>query len=302
MVVDVQTHVMRRAFSKKPMSWHFGWHECPPALLVAEMDDAGVDRAILISYDAENIHLDLEGDLSNFDGDKDYFTAGVREFPDRLIWYTDHIDPKKQDYMLEVEKDIAAGAQGIKLFPAYQDVLPWDERFFPLYQTCTDRNLPIIMAFEHWNTPRSKACMTDYAAFLKGFEEKVVRNFSRLRFLLTHWGCFTWSNPPAQRPPYPGMRELATLVKRYDTLATDIAAITFLFDRDYPFPTAQQFFQALVDAVGAEKIMWGTDWPWTDANAMYRQCLRFVTHECRFLNDRQKELILSKNAVAFLDI
>jgi predicted TIM-barrel fold metal-dependent hydrolase len=85
-------------------------------------------------------------------------------------------------------------------------------------------------------------------------------------------------------------------------LATDIAAITFLFDRDYPFPKAQAFFRTLVDAVEAERIMWATDWPWTEGNARYRQCLRFVTHECRFLNDRQRELILAENAVDFLNI
>ena len=65
---------------------------------------------------------------------------------------------------------------------------------------------------------------------------------------------------------------------------------------------ALSYFTSLVNALGAERILWGTDWPPTSRHLTYRQALEVVRAFAPTLNDGQRAHILGANAGHLLGI
>ena len=75
--------------------------------------------------------------------------------------------------------------------------------------------------------------------------------------------------------------------------------ITWLFnDEFYPYPSAVKAFRQAISAVGAEKLMWGSDYPRTMTAITYRMSLDFLLFSDE-LTEKEKNLILGENAKAF---
>lgn len=292
MIVDVQTHLIRpsRMVPKGASS----------QMLLAAMDAANVDKAVIISYEGKDILPDTERDPTAL-GDtsvEDYYRAQAA-YPDRFVWFIDSIDPRDDDYICQVERDLARGAQGIKMFPAYVETLPNDPRYKRLYDLCRERQLPIIIAFEHWNNPEWGACVRNYEEFLGTFAS-VAEAYPDVKFLLTHWGCFSWGEQQEAHaePPFPLLPALVDLMGKYEDLLTDIAAHQFIFKP----PTSRALLEQLVEHLGADRVLYATDWPWGDSSpdAMVND-VAFVKN-APFLDEEQKASILGLNACRFLGI
>jgi len=73
----------------------------------------------------------------------------------------------------------------------------------------------------------------------------------------------------------------------------------FTFRQRYPFHQVQESLQAAVEAVGASKIAWGSDYPRPGlvVDASYKQQLEFITVECDFLSEEQRQQILGGTAL-----
>ena len=68
-------------------------------------------------------------------------------------------------------------------------------------------------------------------------------------------------------------REMIAL-GRHDNVWFDVAALTdFYREEGVPFPTAQQMVRRVMDAFGAEKLLWGSDAPGTLSTVTYRQMM-----------------------------
>ena len=75
--------------------------------------------------------------------------------------------------------------------------------------------------------------------------------------------------------------------------------ITWLYNSEfYPYPSAVKAFREAIRLVGAEKLMWGSDYPRTMTAITYRMSLDFLMFSTE-LSEREKELILGENARAF---
>jgi predicted TIM-barrel fold metal-dependent hydrolase len=88
------------------------------------------------------------------------------------------------------------------------------------------------------------------------------------------------------------------LIKRHGNLSTDIAAHQFLFKSS----TSRALLEQLVEHVGAERVLYATDWPWGDSSpeAMVNN-VAFV-RDATFLDEAQKASILGLNACRSLGI
>ncbi len=100
---------------------HYTWHEHDAALLVEHMDAVGVSKTFLISYDAEDTRWSSQqrGLLEDFAGGRKYTLLGVREFPDRFWWFNTLKSPRVHPTLDLIDRDLADGADGFKLFPAF---------------------------------------------------------------------------------------------------------------------------------------------------------------------------------------
>jgi L-fuconolactonase len=63
----------------------------------------------------------------------------------------------------------------------------------------------------------------------------------------------------------------------------------------YPYPTAQRRFRELYEAVGAGRLVWGSNYPVVARACTWREALDFVRVECDFLAAQDRDAILGGN-------
>src|SRR5690606_2322877 len=63
----------------------------------------------------------------------------------------------------------------------------------------------------------------------------------------------------------------------------------------YPFPVAREHLKRLVDRVGAERLIWGSNFPNVRRACTYRQALDFIRVQCDFLTEKERAGLLGDN-------
>ncbi|MCC6943783.1 MAG: hypothetical protein IT335_04340, partial [Thermomicrobiales bacterium] len=129
MIIDTETHVLIFSWPhatnpSQSMVKHHTWHEHSGDLLVAEMDNAGVDKTVLISYDIDDVIWAWERKgfgVEDMAGGKKYTLQFIRKYPDRFIWFTTIKPPARANHLEVLRADIEQGVQGVKLFPAHME-------------------------------------------------------------------------------------------------------------------------------------------------------------------------------------
>ena len=118
--------------------------------------------------------------------------------------------------------------------------------------------------------------------------EEIIAAHPHLRIIIGHFGMVT-------RPNWMSQIQLA----RHENVFVESGGITWLFnDEFYPFPSAVRAIKEAADAVGMEKLMWGSDYPRTITAITYKMSYDFVT-KSKELTDNEKKLFLSENAKRF---
>ena len=118
--------------------------------------------------------------------------------------------------------------------------------------------------------------------------EEIIQECPRLKVAIGHFGMVT-------RPDWLSQIQLA----RHENVYVESGGITWLFnDEFYPFPSAIKAIKEAADAVGMEKLMWGSDYPRTITAITYKMSYDFVTKSTE-LTDDEKRLFLCDNAKQF---
>ena len=118
--------------------------------------------------------------------------------------------------------------------------------------------------------------------------EEIIQECPRLKVAIGHFGMVT-------RPDWLSQIRLA----RHENVYVESGGITWLFnDEFYPFPSAIKAIKEAADAVGMEKLMWGSDYPRTITAITYKMSYDFVTKSTE-LTDDEKRLFLCDNAKQF---
>ena len=106
--------------------------------MIEEFDRAGVEKAVLLGWDAET--------GSGLPRVPNEYVAGlVDKAPDRFIGFAG-VDPHKgKDAEIELRRSVTdLGLCGVKLHPIVQRFFPNDERFYPLWRTCEELEIPVL--------------------------------------------------------------------------------------------------------------------------------------------------------------
>lgn len=127
----------------------------------------------------------------------------------------------------------------------------------------------------------------------------VLAQYSNIRIVVAHLGDTSGLPDGEHEATWLGWIEF---VKQHELAAFDAQPFSFSFikrglDPEYPFPKWQtEIFQRVVQMVGASKIMWGLDGPWSLRFLTYRQAIDVIRRHCSFLSLEEKELVLGENA------
>ena len=310
MVIDSHVHVFDRsvpgARDNFPLwpgnAWGGGGSN-----LIQQMDEAGIDRSVLISYTPTDVMAHYHPDqrdqkLAVFQHylSREYAVQTWREFPDRLYWFADSIDPRVPGYVERSARDLDEGAAGLKLLPLFVDTEMGDPSWRPIFELLQERNRPCIIdlswwyAQNPWFAPSVYDKFDSFTEYVQGLRE-LVSDFPDVRIQLAHYGT-----PRLRESGFPELRyelleEPIDLIRTFPNITCDLAAYQHVIEEGEPFPywSALKILEILVQGLDITKIHWGTDWPYLGRQA-YPELIRAI-REVAFLKPGEADLILGLN-------
>ncbi len=302
-IIDMHTHLLRRVrpplsrdvdMRANPLTSHYTWHEHNGDLLVQEMNVAGVSQSLVKTYAAADLAIALRRfgmDPADFETGEDYMLPWIRKYPDRFLWAA-VFNPTRADMMSEWKRRIEGDELKAVVFrPPFFPRNPInDSTHRELLEWCSANGKPVMMTFEGIVPPETP----DQAQYLAWFGD-VVDAFPRIRFALMHMGF----DELAQLARVPMFRLVNDLNERHRNVWFETALHV---DYTYPYRGYLEKLEMLYQAVGRDRIMWSTDWPWTEPWSKYFQHVQAVLENAHFLSEGEKRLFFGENAVTYLGI
>ena len=267
-VIDAHIHLIQPFDSAGRPQGYSVWKEDGTAKptsaedFIALMDACGIDQAFYISWSPE----DIPSDLSR----KGIDPVSVREtmnvtYPldamqrcgERFYWFPCHLGPAVPDHMAQARRNLEAGAAGLKLVTSFWGELPDDPRCRRIISLAAEFGAPVIIDTSFWYLgidepapletiapghrevrPRVRDWQ-DYAGHLR----RTFEAFPSINISLAHAGARTFTPEHAA--------EAGSLIREYPHVYADLGAL------DPQTPA----LEALVEAAGPDRVMFGTDWP-----------------------------------------
>ncbi len=203
-----------------------------------------------------------------------YLEQVQRQYPDRFFCFA-MAEFRKPGFLDEAKSLIRSGFRGIKIPAARLPQQFLNEEFMQLFRWMEQQD--IILGIE----------LADGDAQVGQLEE-VISECPQLKMAIGHFGMVT-------RPNWMSQIRLA----RHENVFVESGGITWLFnDEFYPYPSAIKAIKEAAEAVGMEKLMWGSDYPRTITAITYKMSYDFVT-KSKELTDQEKQQFLCDNASRF---
>ena len=166
------------------------------------------------------------------------------------------------------------GARGVKIHPVVQRFLPQDPRMHAIYQTCVELGIPVLA---HSGSDRDGHEYAEPRSFAN-----VLRAFPDLNLVLAHLGGGAW-------------RQTAAFAEAFPQVSFDLCEI--IAWTGAPNAPSWTELARLIQDVGPERVMLGTDFPWYDLADTAARVM-----DLPLLSREQKIGILGANAVRILHL
>ena len=229
MIVDTHVHAIAddlRTYPKVPDA--YDWPSLTDTELLGTMDRLGIDRATLVQP------------YFTYHYDNTYQIDCARAHPDRfcVVCVIDIADPKAPETLKRlVEKD---GVRGVRIFPGRRKGLLDDPKTFPVWETAIALGIPITVA-----------CNLDELHKMPA----VVANFSSAKAIcFDHMWAVSFAN--ASFPE----TKLITALARFPNVYLKLCPNNSYAVREAK-GTAESFYGTLAQAFGANRLMWGSNYP-----------------------------------------
>jgi L-fuconolactonase len=262
-IIDSQVHVWppdradRRlgegVGDRKP----YGYEE-----LVADMDRAGVDRAILVP--------------PSFDHDRnDYALEAVRMYPERFaIMGRVPLRAGGNDFLERWRAQ--SGMLGVRLTFHRDADRPWltdgtADWFWPQAER---HDIPVMV-----HAPERLAEI-----------DKIAARHPGLRIIVDHMGFARATMDDAAAPAVERMNALA----RHPNVFVKVSALPCFSSKPYPFKNLREPLRRVIEAFGSRRAFWGSDITRVPAACSYRQVVTHFTEELDFLSPADLQWIMGR--------
>lgn len=300
MIVDTHVHLVRPFDSRgRPQAYAPG-RPASAEDYVALMDQAGIDRAFFISWSPEDIPADLRAkgippESVRDTMSRDYALEVMERHGERFYWFPCHLGPALGDPVRMARDNLERGAAGLKLVCSFWGELPDADRLLPLYDLADRYGAQVIVDTSFWylgkDEPAEPASLRpgfrEVAVRIRTFQdylghlEPVISGHPGVDFQLAHAGARSFTPEHAS--------EVGRFASRWPNVFLDLAAL----------PPDAAALDCLVDAAGADRVMFGTDWPHSCQGDGMRRALDHIRRPGRF-SEGVARMILGENALRFV--
>jgi predicted TIM-barrel fold metal-dependent hydrolase len=267
-IADAQVHIWGANTPERPWPARHEPHRPVPLgkdELLAEMDKAGVDRAVLVppSWEGDRNDLALEAAaahptryaiMGRFDPD----WPGAREQVAR--W-------RKQPGMLGMRFTFHREQLRQPLLDGHFDWL-WGEM--------EKAGIPAMVLFHH-----------EYMHLA----DRIAERHPGLRLILDHLGLKSDKGFP-EKVNFATLDKVLALAKRPNVAAKVSALPCYVDDKTYPFRSAHPHIRRVFDAFGPQRTFWGTDL--SRLPCSYRQGVTMFTEELPWLSAVDREWVMGR--------
>jgi predicted TIM-barrel fold metal-dependent hydrolase len=282
-----------------------------PETYVAEMDRAAVDKAVIYGVDQANFGegannawasllrgpttkkkwMPVPREMSAvINRDDEAISNFCSKAADRLIGFGS-ISPDRFRPDLKVEWAVKRlGLKGIKIYP-HSGFYPNDKRLDRVYQKCVDLGVPVVI---HTGIKAIRMQWIKYNDPI--YVDDVATNFPDLNVVMSHGG-------------YPWVEQFLTVAYSNPNVWVDITFLDYVERTFAKEGLAEETIRRLVDLVGAERILWGSEGPALSlplfgqhGRGHYEESMNFLVKRFTFLSNKDKENILGGNAARLLNL
>jgi uncharacterized protein len=206
-----------------------GWADI--SALLRDMDHAGIEKCVMLGWYWEN--------QETCDSQNGWFVDWVQAHPDRLLGFAS-VQPNAGQVALDrLRRALDSGLCGIgEMLPQVQNFTFKDESWARIVEVAVERNLPINI---HVSSPMPTSVAITKPTPLESYVA-CASDFPQAKLILAHWG--------GGLPFYEFSPVIARKLKNvtYDTAAS-------------PLTYGNRIFRHMVDLVGADRIIYGSDYP-----------------------------------------
>ena len=270
----------------------------PAESLVAEMDYAGVDMALL--------HRTPYLGIGN-----DFIAECVRRFPERLQGLA-HVE----EWLVQPEPDasiqklqtaiVEKGLSGLQFLPdhlpLYGQTEEWDgPGFRPFWDAVAGLDIPLFI------TPGFSSLALDGGTALETYLAglRVIRRWMErypdVKVVLTHglsWRMFREGDTVS----VPDEVFEAAPIDNPNFHVQLLFAIFLGGVWDYPMLQIRPTLEMMARRIGADRLMWGTDIPMVMRHYTYRQSLDHIRSYCDFLGPDEMDMIVGGSVARLMGI
>lgn len=285
--------------------------ECPAEYVLAEMDYAGVDKALL-----QNPYL--YGQLD------DYIADVVQRHPNRFIGQAqiNELEAGSSAQVARLRRQV--GDLGLKGGVYYTNARFFernftdqmdDAKFLPFWEEVNDCGIPVFADIRGIPSRGGsvKPIMQMYIEQMRMIAD-LLDKFRNVTCVLVHGiPMRVFRNRDGLVPipeevweiwrrPNVHLEILFPIQVSYPAVTKGKWELTKSSQWDYPFREVQPMIKDLYHKLGPEKLLWGSDIPFILRNCTYKQSLDYLARYCDFISSRDMELILGGNAARILNL
>ena len=242
--------------------------------LLKLMAENGVDHAVLLQGGNYGFHNDYAAEAAKKYPDKftaagtlDPYGCNAQKILDRMI----------RDYGFKILKFEISQSWGLTGY--HPGLRMSDEYFAPLLERANELKMTVVIDMG----------LPSNTSFDMGQLVDITKRYPDVTFVMTH--CFFARKDGLNEYRLEQMRKLAS-----DHFVFDIANLPlFVYPEAFPFPSQLAFLKEARKAVGADRLIWGSDLPSVLLNRSDEELIRFVYHGDVFTDD-ELELVMGGNA------
>lgn len=271
-IIDAQVHIWPPESADRPWieTAHLFNHgaEFSTETLLAEMDAAGVDAAVLVP--------------PSFEGDRnDYCLEAARAHPDRFAVMGRITVPDPASRGIFARWRDESGMLGVRLTFSLFESRDW-----------------LVDGTAEWIWGEAQAAGVPLYVWTPGLLKHiadVAGRYPDLRLAIDHLAMGVKLRDTEIDPVLDEVVELA----RFPNVAVKATCLPSYTTEDYPFTFLHRRIERVVDAFGPERVFWGSDV--SRLHSTYEECRRLFTDELDFLSATDLDWIMGRGLRQWLD-